>query len=184
MDLQQLDWQTRKLLSMHGTPLPVADIDRLDSPFSEGGQGLQQIESMYQPCIVRLDCYLCNNSDPSCKWYRKYDSSMSSSSIQRIAYQFTAQLQGSLARDNKSQSLHGSETILCDGVFKLALQMDAKHFCICNSFLHVQSWGRKPRHGHYCRLTEKLPVDMKETYGWLKSWNLPTSTEGLVVAQD
>ena len=37
-------------------------------------------------------------------------------------------------------------------------------------------------HGQYCRLTEQPPVDMKETYGWLKAANLPAATEGLVVA--
>ena len=37
-------------------------------------------------------------------------------------------------------------------------------------------------HGQYRRLTEKLPVDMKETYRWLKLLNLPAATEGLVVA--
>ena len=40
-------------------------------------------------------------------------------------------------------------------------------------------------HCQYRRLTEKPPVDMKETYRWLKSLNLPAATEGLVVtAQD
>ena len=37
-------------------------------------------------------------------------------------------------------------------------------------------------HGQYRRLTEKPPVDMKETYRWLKSLNLPAATERLVVA--
>ena len=37
-------------------------------------------------------------------------------------------------------------------------------------------------HGQYRRLTEQLPVDMKETYGWLKAANLAAATEGLVVA--
>ena len=37
-------------------------------------------------------------------------------------------------------------------------------------------------HRHYCRLTEQPPVDMKETYRWLKAANLPAATEGLVVA--
>ena len=37
-------------------------------------------------------------------------------------------------------------------------------------------------HGQYHCLTEKPPVDMKETYRWLKSSNLPAATEGLVVA--
>ena len=34
----------------------------------------------------------------------------------------------------------------------------------------------------YRRLTEQPPVDMKETYGWLKAANLPAATEALVVA--
>ena len=37
-------------------------------------------------------------------------------------------------------------------------------------------------HGQYRHLTEQPPVDMKETYGWLKAANLPAATEGLVVA--
>ena len=37
-------------------------------------------------------------------------------------------------------------------------------------------------HRQYHRLTEQPPVDMKETYGWLKTANLPAATEGLVVA--
>ena len=37
-------------------------------------------------------------------------------------------------------------------------------------------------HSQYRRLTEQSPVDMKETFGWLKAANLPGATEGLVVA--
>ena len=36
-------------------------------------------------------------------------------------------------------------------------------------------------HGQYCRLTEQPPVDIKETYGWLKAANLPAATEALVL---
>ena len=37
-------------------------------------------------------------------------------------------------------------------------------------------------HGQYHRLTEQPPVDMKESYGWLKAANLAAAAEGLVVA--
>ena len=37
-------------------------------------------------------------------------------------------------------------------------------------------------HGQYRRLTEQSPVDLKETFGWLKAANLSVATEGLVVA--
>ena len=40
-------------------------------------------------------------------------------------------------------------------------------------------------HGQYRYLMEKPPVDMKDTYRWLKSSNLSAATERLVVtAQD
>ena len=37
-------------------------------------------------------------------------------------------------------------------------------------------------HGQYRRLSEQSPVDMKETYGWLKAAKLPVATEGLIIA--
>ena len=80
------------------------------------------------------------------------------------------------------QGLHESGTILCDDVFEQAPQTNAKHFCTCSNSLCVHSWNRKPMHSQYCHLTEKPPVDIKETYSWLKSSNLPAATEKLVVA--
>ena len=68
----------------------------------------------------------------------------SSHSIQRMACQFTAQLQGSPSEDKKSQRLHGSGMILCDVVFEQAPQTYAKHFRTCSGSLRVQSWSRKP----------------------------------------
>ena len=63
-DLQLLDRRTRKLLTMHGVHHPSADVDRLYAPCNEGGRGLQQIEAMYKSCIVGLECYLRDSSDP------------------------------------------------------------------------------------------------------------------------
>ena len=76
------------------------------------------------------------------KWYRSVMLG-GLHSIRRMARQFTAQLQRSLFKDNKSRSLHESGTILCDGVFEQAPQTDAKHFRKCSGFLRVQCWGRK-----------------------------------------
>ena len=69
-----------------------------------------------------------------------------------------------------------------DGVFEQAPRMDAKHFHKCSSYLRVRSWSGKPMHGQYRRLTEQSPVDMEESFGWLKAANLPGASEGLVVA--
>ena len=110
------------------------------------------------------------------------DSGRSRYSIKSMACRFTAQLRRDLAKDDTSQSLHGSGTVASDGVFEQGPQMDAKHFRMCNSSLRMRSWSRKPMHGQYRRLTEQSPVDTKETFGWLKAANLPGATEGLVVA--
>ena len=88
-DLQQLDRLTRKLLSMHGVNHSAADVDRLYAPCSNGGRGLQQIESTYQSCIVRLNCYLADGSDPFVQMTRECDSGKSSHSIKRMACRFT-----------------------------------------------------------------------------------------------
>ena len=113
---------------------------------------------------------------------RECDSGKSSHSIKRMACRFTAQLRRSLALDDKSQNLHRNASISVEGGFEQAPKTDARHYRTCCSSLRVRSWSGKPMHGQYCRLTEQPPVDMKETYGWLKAANLPAATEGLVVA--
>ena len=99
-----------------------------------------------------------------------------------MAYCFTAQLGRSLASDDKSHSFHRNASILVEGRFEQMPETDARHYHTCCSSLRVRSWSRKPMHGQYRRLTEQPPVDMKETYGWLKTATLPAATEGLVVA--
>ena len=167
---------------MHGVHHPSADVDRLYAPCNEGGRGLQQIEAMYKSCIVGLECYLRDSSDPYMQLVYECDSGRSRYSIKSMACSFTAQLRRDLAKDDTSQSLHGSGTVPSDGVFEQAPQMDTKHFRMCNSSLRVRSWSRKPMHGQYRRLTEQSPVDTKETFGCLKAADLPGATERLVVA--
>ena len=105
---------------MHGVHHPSADIDRLYAPCSDGGTGLQQIESTYQSCIVRLNCYLADSSNPFIQMIRKCDSGKSSHSIKRIACRFIAQLWRSLASDDKSQSLYRNASISVEGGFEQA----------------------------------------------------------------
>ena len=100
-DLQQLDRQTRKLLTMNGVHHPSADVDRLYAPCNEGGRGLQQIEGMYKSCIVGLDCYLGDSFDPYMQLVYECDFGRARYLIKRMARRFTAQLQGDLARDQR-----------------------------------------------------------------------------------
>ena len=106
-DLQQLDRRIRKLLSMHGVHHPSADVDRLYAPCSDGGRGLQQIESTYQSCIVRLNCYLADSSDPFMQMTRECDSGKSSHSIKRMACRFMHSCGGVLLRTTSRRTYTG-----------------------------------------------------------------------------
>ena len=133
---------------------------------------------------MRLNCYLSDSSDPFIQMIRESDSGKPSHSIKRMACRFAAQLRRSLASDDKPQSLHINASISVEDVFDQASETDARHYRTCCSSLRVRSWSWKPMQGQYRRLTEQPPVDIKETYGWLKAANLPAATDGLVVAQD
>ena len=91
------------------------------------------------------------------------DSGGSQYSIKRMVRRFTAQLRRNLVKNDASQNLEGSGTVASNSVFEQVPQMDAKHFCICNSSLRVRSWSGKPVHRQYRRFTEQSPVDRKET---------------------
>ena len=119
---------------MHGVHHPSADVDRLYAPCNEGGRGLQQIEARYKTCIVGLECYLRDSSDPYMQLVYECDSGRSKYSIKSMACRFTAQSRRDLAKDDTSQSLHGSGTVASDGVFEQAPQMDGKN-CMENNGL-------------------------------------------------
>ena len=169
-DLQQLDRRTRKIFSMRGVYYPATDMDWLYAPCVEGGRGLEQIESTYQSCIVGLDCYLRGSSDPLMQLVQSV--MLEGPLIQ--SYAWPVNLLNSckgvwLGTTSRRVCMEVHETILCKGVFEQVPQTDAKHFCTCSSSLHVQSYSRNLLHGQYRHLTEEPPVDIKETYGWLKS---------------
>ena len=110
-NLQRLDRRTRKLISMHGVHHTSADVDRLYAPCSDRVRGIQQIESTYQSCIVRLNCYLADSSYPFMQMIRECDSGKSSHSIKRMTFRFTVQQRRSLTSDDKSQNLHRNSSI-------------------------------------------------------------------------
>ena len=87
-----------------------------------------------------------------------------------------------LLRTTSCRAYTGNASISVEGGFEQAPETDARHYRTCCSSLAVRSWNRKSMHRQYRRLTEQPPVDMKETYGWLKAANLPAATEGLAVA--
>ena len=77
-------------------------MDRLYAPCNEGGWGLQQIEAMYKSCIVGMDSYRGDSSDPYMQLVYECDSGRARYSIKSMARRFTVQLQGDPAKDNSS----------------------------------------------------------------------------------
>ena len=57
-ELESLDRQTRKLMTMHGALHPKSDVDRLYLPRSEGGRGLIGIEDTVKVAIAALEQYV------------------------------------------------------------------------------------------------------------------------------
>ena len=94
-DLQQLDRRTRK--SPHHARCPPSFGRRGPTPCNEGGRGLKQIEVMYKSCIVGLECYLRDSSDPYMQLVYECDPGRSRYSIKSMACRFTAQLRRDLA---------------------------------------------------------------------------------------
>ena len=145
-DLQQLDRRTRKLLTMHGVNHPsagVTDCMLLAMKEVDACSRSRQCTSLalwgWNVISVIVPIRICS-------LYMSVTLEDPGTRKKIMACRFTAQLRRDLAKDDTSQSLHGSGTVASDGVFVQAPQMDAKHFRMCNSSLRVRSWSRKPMH--------------------------------------
>ncbi|CAH3124919.1 unnamed protein product [Porites lobata] len=57
-ELKKIDTKTRKLLNMHKTLHPKADVERLYIPRKDGGRGLIYVETAFKTATVGLDHYL------------------------------------------------------------------------------------------------------------------------------
>ena len=177
-DLQQLDRRTRKFLNMHRVHHPSADVNQLYDPCNEGGQGLQQIEAMYKSCIVRLECYLRDSSDPYMQIVFECDSGRSRYSIKSMACRFTAQLLRDLANDT-SQSLHGIGTVAYLLVSSSKRLRWMRNISACATVIYVCGRGA----GNLCAVSIAVSLSslLLIRKGHLIA-NLPGATEGLVVA--
>jgi len=63
-ELQNLDRETRKLLTIYGQHHPKADVDRLYVPRKQGGRGLMQLEAAHAVEITKMVKYVDRKEDP------------------------------------------------------------------------------------------------------------------------
>jgi hypothetical protein len=81
-EIQKLDRQTRKILTIHGQHHPRADIDHLYVPRKEGGRGLMQVEGAYIAETVNLVEYVENKEDPLIQIVRTHQHNTNSALLQ------------------------------------------------------------------------------------------------------
>ena len=62
MELEELDWRTRKLMTIYGANHPKADVDRLHLQRCEGGRGLLGLEYCVQVEVNSLKKYLSTSN--------------------------------------------------------------------------------------------------------------------------
>ena len=63
LEKEELDRDTRKLLTMHKALHPKSDVDRLYLPRNEGGRGLQSTQDTIELAILGLDNYVRNSHE-------------------------------------------------------------------------------------------------------------------------
>ena len=63
MKLEELDWRTRKLMTIYGAHHPKVDVDRLYLQRCEGGRGLLGLEDFVQVEVHSLEKYLITSKE-------------------------------------------------------------------------------------------------------------------------
>jgi len=81
-ELQKLDWETRKLLTIHGQHHPKTDVDRLYVPRKQGGRGLMQLEAAHTVEITKLVEYVDRKGDPLIQVVRTHQHNTDSAVLQ------------------------------------------------------------------------------------------------------
>ena len=90
-ELQKLDRNARKLLTIHGQRHPKADVGRLYVSRIQGGRGLMQLEEAYAVEITKLVEYVDNKEDSLIGTVRTHQHI--NSTILRTARQLRTELQ-------------------------------------------------------------------------------------------
>jgi len=81
-ELQKLDRERRKLLTIYGQHRPKADVDRLYAPRKQGGRGLLQLEVAHAVEITKLVEYVDRKEDPLIQVVRTHQHNTDSAVLQ------------------------------------------------------------------------------------------------------
>jgi hypothetical protein len=137
-EIQKLDRETRKMLTIYGQHHPRADTDGLYVPRKEGGRVLMQVEGAYVAETLNLVEYVENKDDPLIQTVRTYQHNTNSALLQTA---------------NNSKKSFQSET----KQIKNTITQNLK-----------EKWEEKRMHRQFPRSLDEKLVDKEQSYRWLK----------------
>jgi hypothetical protein len=171
-ELRKLDVKTRKYLTLFKAHHPKASVDRLYIKREEGGRGLLQIEESYNTSLVGLVKYLeCQPQDSLLQLTLKADNARGARSLKKLAR---------LAQS--SVQVETDEMDNQDIPPTLAAKIEKQNFRAKLYAARVQHQEEMPMYGQFRRTTNQPHVDTDLTWKWLKSAQLRSETEGLLMA--
>jgi len=150
-ELQKLERNTRKLLTIHGQHHPTADVDRLYVPRKQGGRGLMQLEAAHAVEITKLVEYVDKKEHPLIQVVKTHKHNTNSALL---------------------------ETARC---LKTEVQRETRNMKNSTAEKTKERWHGKRMHGQLPRNLDEKLVDIEQSYRWLKSGNIKGETESTIV---
>ena len=151
-EIRKLDRKTRKLLTLHRSHHPKADVDRLYIPRLRGGRGLLQLEIMFKLTFIGVNCYLKNNKDWMMSCVKDFEKHKKLYSITSKAEKYKKELGYELPRSESPQTAVQAAK---------SEKVQAKAAAIKEL---LNKWQNKPLHGKFKERVSKADVDLEKTF--------------------
>ena len=168
-DLKDLDVRVRKMLHMYRAFEKLSDVDRLYTPRSSGGRGLQSIWDVYKATICRLAYVLSHTECEVLQACAQIDKK-GLFSIQKKADKF---LDGILVEFPERFS---DKPIL----YWARMVATAVREAILKE--RLDTWKNKPQHGAFLKLLDERELHVKQSLVWMNKVHLDAYSEAYICA--
>ena len=161
-ELEKIDIQTRKLLSLNGSFHVNSDVDRLYTLRSLGGRGLNSVVDIYILRLISLSVHIKQAAQKH--QFIKLVMEHEINSLLRASNELLTAFQIDTNEDTIPKSLSAK------------IKMEIKKN-------HQKSWLEKIQHGYLFKQREKIrEFEKSETNAWLKNSTISSHVEGYICA--
>ena len=161
-EIEQLDINTRKILSMMGNLHPNSDIDYVYVSRSNGGRGIKQIRTLYESRIIAVRQHLLRNDNRN----------------NLIQYIVTSEEQDIIRVSKELLDLQH----INDDISKQP-RLISKTFTKSKNLQHEQNYTNKKMHGYfYKKLINNEEIDQKLSCSRTKTHSMTSHFEGFLAA--